>query len=43
MNKTETAKLQKILTTYLKEIREIYTEGNFRERNRALYEGGESD
>ncbi len=33
MNKTEKAKLQKILTTYLKEIHEIYTEGNFREES----------
>ena len=33
MNKTETAKLQKILTTYLKEIHKIYAEGNFREES----------
>ena len=33
MNKTEKAKLQKILTMYLKEIHEIYTEGNFREES----------
>jgi predicted helicase len=31
--KTETAKLQKILTTYLKEIQGIYTDGNFREES----------
>jgi type I restriction-modification system DNA methylase subunit len=33
MNKMETAKLQKILTAYLKEIHEIYAEGNFREES----------
>ena len=33
MNKTETAKLRKILSAYLKEIHEIYAEGNFREES----------
>ncbi|MEA2074979.1 MAG: type ISP restriction/modification enzyme [Euryarchaeota archaeon] len=33
MNKMEAAKLQKILTAYLKEIHEIYAEGNFREES----------
>ena len=33
MNKPEKAKLQKVLTAYLKEIHEIYTGGNFREES----------
>ncbi len=33
MNKPEKAKLRKILTIYLKEIHEIYAEGNFREES----------
>ena len=33
MNEPEKAKLRKILTTYLKEIHKIYTEGNFREES----------
>jgi hypothetical protein len=33
MNEPKKAQLQKILNTYLKEIREIYAEGNFREES----------
>ena len=33
MKDSEKAKIQKILTTYLKKIHEIYKEGNFREES----------
>ncbi len=33
MNKTERAKLEKVLTTYFKEIHKIYTSDDFREES----------